>query len=223
MRLPPFQLERYFAAHEFSAPHLLSASDSESMTVAELLELEPGAAERLLGLRLGYTETAGGPALREAIAAGYGTLDADRVLVHSGGEEAVFTFMNAVLEPGDHVIVHAPCYQSLWQLPVSLGCEVTDWRVRAGDGWALDLDFLRGALRQDTRLVVVNAPHNPTGYAPPPDVWEELVATVDGHGAILLADEAYRGLEYRRDARLTAACDLSSRAVSLGLLSLIHI
>ena len=55
--LPPFRLERWFARHEFSARHLLCASDCETLAVEELLAMEPGAEEAFLRLRLGYTES----------------------------------------------------------------------------------------------------------------------------------------------------------------------
>ena len=59
MQLPPFKLERYFAKYEFNTQYLLCSSDCESMTVAELLALEPGAAEKFKSHWLGYTESQG--------------------------------------------------------------------------------------------------------------------------------------------------------------------
>ena len=110
---------------------------------------------------LGYTEAPGSPTLRAAIAGIYDTIAPDEVLVHSGAEEAIFLFMHAALQPGDHVIVHWPCYQSLAEVARSLGCAVTPWVARAENGWALDLDELASLLRPTTRAIVVNLPHNP--------------------------------------------------------------
>ncbi|HYW81697.1 MAG TPA: aminotransferase, partial [Spirochaetia bacterium] len=67
MRLPPFALERYFARYEFAVQHLLCSSDCESMSIEDLLALEPGAGERFLRHRLGYTESSGSPSLRQEI------------------------------------------------------------------------------------------------------------------------------------------------------------
>ena len=113
MKIPPFDLERYFAEHEFSVDYLLCSSDCESMPIAELLAFEEGARGRFERQWLGYTESQGSPSLRDEICRLYETITPDRVLVHTGAEEAIFLFMNAVLSPGDHVIVHWPCYQSL--------------------------------------------------------------------------------------------------------------
>src|SRR5512141_2844183 len=104
MQIAPFKLERYFAKYEFSARYLLCSSDCESLSIADLLALEPGAEEGLKRHWLGYTESLGAPSLRQEIARIYTTISADEILVHSGAQEAVFLFMHAALGPGDHAI-----------------------------------------------------------------------------------------------------------------------
>jgi len=219
LRLPEFKLERYFARYEFNVEHVLCASDCESLTLGELLNLEPGARERLERLWLGYTEAPGSPELRQEIARLYTNIGPDDVLVHSGAQEAIFTFMHAALEPGDHVIVHSPCYQSLRDVAAALGCRVSLWPAREEAGWALDLDDLRRLLEPDTRVVVVNTPHNPTGWLMPREDFLELNRITAERGIALFSDEVYRGLEENPAQRLPAACDLNPRAVSLGVMS----
>ncbi len=126
----PFKLERYFAQYEFNVRYLLCASDCESLTIQELLDLEAGAAERFGRLWLGYTETQGAPALRAEITRLFTSITPEEVLVHAGAEEAIFLFMQAALAPGDHVIVHRPCYQSHFEIARSMGCEVSAWNGR---------------------------------------------------------------------------------------------
>ncbi len=222
MQLPPFRLERFFARHEFSAPHHLCASDCESWSVAELLALEPDARGELEDLRLGYTEPNGHPALRAAIASQYERTGPDDVLVFSGGEEAIYALMQVAFEPGDRIAVHFPCYQSLHEVARGRGCDVLLWRVRAADGWALDVDALWQRGPGDGRPLagaVVNLPHNPTGYLMDRPGFEELVAQADERDVRLISDEVYRLLELDDDERLPAACDLSESAVSLGVVS----
>ena len=91
MRIPRFKLERFFADYEFNVEHLLCGSDCESVSIAELLALEPGAEEQFHKHWLGYTESAGSRQLREVIANIYESVAADDVLVHAGAEEAIFT------------------------------------------------------------------------------------------------------------------------------------
>ncbi len=219
MRLPPFRLERFFARHEFTARHLLCASDCESRSVGDLLALEPEAAAAFHDLRLGYVDPAGGPEVRAAIASQYDGIDPGEVLVHSGAQEAIFTFANAVLAPGDHVIVQTPCYQSLTDAARAAGCVVTEWPADERRGWALDLDFLADHVGERTRAIVVNWPHNPTGHLPPEDTFREIVAIARRREIFLFSDEVYRCLEHRPAARLPAACDVYENAISLGVTS----
>jgi aspartate/methionine/tyrosine aminotransferase len=219
MKIPPFKLERFFARYEFKAPYLLSSSDCESLSIQELLDLEPGSAERFRGRWLGYTESQGGPELRQEIARLYEHITPGDVLVHAGAEEAIFVFANAVLEPGDHVIVHTPCYQSLTEIARSIGCDVTAWQTRPQDNWELDIDFLKQAIRPNTRAIIVNCPHNPTGYLMSRAKFSQILDLARERGTLVFSDEVYRGLEHDPGDRLPAACDLYGNAVSLGVLS----
>jgi aspartate/methionine/tyrosine aminotransferase len=223
MTLPPFRLERFFARHEFAVEHVLCGSDCESWSVAELLELEPGAGEALGALRLGYTESPGSPALRREIAGLYETIDPDDVLVFSGGEEAIFALMHTALAPGERLFVHSPAYQSLHEVARGRGCDTVLWRAREEDGWSLDPSFVRRRLGRDreppARAVVINFPHNPTGAVLARRALDELVGLAREAGLLLVSDEAYRLLEHRLEDRLPAACDLEETAVSLGVMS----
>ena len=219
MKLKPFKLERYFARYEFSAPYVLCASDCESLELRELLALEGNAQEQFEHLWLGYTESEGGPQLRQAISNLYQNVGGEQILVHSGAEEAIFNFMNARLEPGDHIIVHSPCYQSLSEVARGIGAEISDWLGNPDSGWDLDLDDLRSLLTDRTKVVVVNFPHNPTGFLPTPDFVRELSELSERHGFIVFSDEVYRGLELNPDDRLPAFAEINERAVSLGVMS----
>ncbi len=219
MQISPFKLERYFARYEFQAKYLLSSSDCESLTVGDLLALEPGAAQGLQQHWLGYTESPGAPGLRREISRIYAQISPDQVLVHSGAQEAIFTCMHASLSPGDHVIVQTPCYQSLGEVARSIGCDVTPWEVREAGGWTLDPDDLKQRLRPQTRLVIINTPHNPTGYLMPHSLFREINQLTEARGIRLFSDEVYRELEYAPADRLPAAADINPLAVSLGVMS----
>ena len=219
MKIAPFRIEQYYAVHEFTAPYMLSSSDAESVAIDDLLALEPDALERLLAQRLGYTESVGAPELRAAIAPIYETLSPDDVVVVAAAEEAIFVAYHALLEPGDHVVVETPCYESALQVARSAGAAVTEWRRSASDGWAHDLDALRSALRPDTKLVYINSPHNPTGMQMSREVLDGVVGLCAERGAWLFSDEVYRELEHDPADRLPAACDLYERALSLGSMS----
>ena len=220
MRIADFQLERFFARWEFAVRHLLCASDVEGYPMAELLALADDETRALWDdLRLGYTESTGHPLLRREIAGLYERIEPDEVLVFAGAEEAIFCLVKVLLEPGDHAIVTWPGYQSLYEVARAGGADVTLHELREADGWALDVERLRAALRPGTRLVVVNAPHNPTGMLPSHDEWRALTELCAEAGVYLFADEVYRFLEFDPADRLVAGADALERGVSLGVLS----
>ncbi|MEW5734646.1 MAG: aminotransferase class I/II-fold pyridoxal phosphate-dependent enzyme [Thermodesulfobacteriota bacterium] len=219
MKLRPFKLERYFARYEFAASYLLCSSDCESMRLDELLAFSPDAGERFDSLWLGYTESQGAPSLRRAIAALYGQVAEEEILVHAGAEEAIFNFMNVVLEPGDRIVVHTPCYQSLAEVARSIGAQVVPWRGNPFQGWPLDLDELESLLAPRTKAVVVNFPHNPTGFLPDSAFVRGLSELSEKHGFLVFSDEVYRGLELDPDDRLPSFADLNERAAALGVMS----
>ncbi len=219
MNLAPFKLERYFAKYEFSTEFLLCSSDCESMPIADLLALEPGAAEEFQQTWLGYTESQGSPSLRSEICKIYETIEPEDILVHTGAEEAIFLFMHAMLKEGDHVIVHTPSYQSLGEVANSIGCDVSPWLAREENGWALDLDELRHLMRTNTKAIIINTPHNPTGYLMSHDDFLAVSRFAQENNLLLFSDEVYRESEYDPATRLPAACDLGEHAVSLGVTS----
>ncbi len=219
MTLPPFKLERYFAQYEFNTEFLLCSSDCEAMSIADLLALEPGSAEKFQSTWLGYTESQGSPALRKEICNLYSSMQPENILVHAGAEEAIYLFMHAMLKENDHVIVHAPHYQSLSEVAKGIGCQISPWLAREENGWALDLDELRHLMRTTTKAVIINTPHNPTGYLMSRADFDELNKFVQEKKLILFCDEVYRESEYDPADRLPAACDYGDHAVSLGVTS----
>jgi aspartate/methionine/tyrosine aminotransferase len=220
MRIAEFALERFFARWEFAVRHLLCASDVEGYPMADLLALADPEARGLWDeRRLGSTESTGHPLLRAEIASLYGDLEADDVLVFAGAEEAIFCLSNVLLGPGDHAIVTWPGYQSLYEVGQAAGAEVTLHELREEDAWELDAERLIDALRPDTRLVVVNAPHNPTGMLPTHEQWDRLTGELARRGVHLLADEVYRFLEFDEADRLAAGADAFERGISLGVMS----
>ena len=219
MNLPPFKLERYFAKYEFNTEFLLCSSDCEAMSIADLLAFEDGAAEKFQNTWLGYTESRGSPALRKEICNLYASMQPENILVHTGAGEAIYLFMRAMLQEDDHIIVHAPSYQSLSEVAKGIGCQVSPWLAREENGWALDLNELRHLMRATTKAIIINTPHNPTGYLMSRADFDELNKIVKEEKLLLFSDEVYRESEYDPAARLPAACDYGEHAISLGVTS----
>lgn len=219
MQLDEFKLEVYFDKYEFTAPHLLCQSDCEAMSIEELLALEPGAREAFLKSWLGYTRAQGSPELRGEIAKLYGHVDEEGILVHVGAQEAIFNFMNTMLNPGDHVIVMTPAYQSLFEVARAIGCQISKWELEQGsEGWTLDLARLKKLVQPNTKVIVVNSPNNPTGYTLSAEEMAEIAALARQRGIYVFCDEVYKGLELDGKKRGWFA-DLYEDAVSLGVMS----
>ncbi|MEO5966293.1 MAG: aminotransferase class I/II-fold pyridoxal phosphate-dependent enzyme [Candidatus Limnocylindrales bacterium] len=220
MRIDDFELERFFARHEFAVRHLLCASDVQGWPMTDLLALaDPETRALWDGLTLGYTEAPGHPLLRAEIASLYDTITPDEVLVFSGAEEAIFIAANVLLGPGDHAIVVWPAYQSLHEVARATGADVTLHVVHPSEGWAIDPARLRAQVRPNTRLIVVNAPHNPTGMLPDAATARAVADIAAEAGATLLSDEVYRFLEIDPADRIPAGADVGRHGASVGVLS----
>jgi aspartate/methionine/tyrosine aminotransferase len=217
MKLPPFELEQFFARYEFTVEHLLCASDVEGITLDALLALaDEDSRSRYQALSLGYTEGWGGKLLREQIAKDYVALGAEHVLV-TGAQEAIFLTMITLLGPSDHVIVAWPAYQSLYEVARATGADVTLLPLaRTGH---IEPEALRAALRPNTKLIVLNYPHNPSGALISAATQRALVDIARDANAYLFFDEMYRFLEHDPASRLPPAADLYERAISYAALS----
>lgn len=213
-----FALETYFSTWEFKATHHMTASDAQSVTVAELLALADLPADALADLHLGYTETWGAPDLRAAIADTYDTLSPEHVLCFAGAEEGVYAAMRVLLEPGDHAIVVTPNYQAAETVPLDI-CAVTGVALDDADDWRLDPEQVRAAVRPNTRLVSVCFPNNPTGAIPSQADYAALVDVCRQHGLYLFSDEVYRLLELDDDKRIDQAADVYEKGLSLNVMS----
>lgn len=217
--LPDFRLETHFSKWEFKARYHLTASDAESISMRDLLAMAtPEEREDFEGMWLGYTETWGAPDLRETIAATYASQSAQSVLCFTGASEGIFAANNVILEEDSHAIVVTPNYQSHETLPQAI-CSATGVPLDPEDGWSLDIDRVRDAIRPNTRLVTINFPHNPTGTILPLDRYHALVELCRKHGIWILHDEIFNGLGPSDTEHLPFVADIYERGLSLGVTS----
>ncbi len=223
MRISDLKIEHFFAQFEFSTPYVMCASDSEALALGEVLEMADPECRTLWDkLALGYTETWGHPLLREAIAEQYTGSRPDDTLVFTGAQDAIFCLMNGQLNPGDHVVVATPCWQPLYEVPRALGADVTTVRMDSVHGFGFFADRMSDAVRDDTKMIVVNAPNNPTGAMPSRAEFDRLSALAESVGATLVSDEIYRLVEHDPDSRLPSAVEISDSAVSIGVVSKVY-
>jgi len=185
--------------HEMHVEYDIAESGIFPLTVRDLLALEPAderdqVLRRLLDLQLGYSEARGSLELRSLLAATYANCGPENILVTTGAIEANFLLFNVLLNPGDHVIAPYPAYQQLYSVPRAIGCDVSLWRIHPENGFHYDVGELERLVTPQTRLIVINSPHNPTGAMLSPDDAKRVYDIAQSVGALVLSDEAYRWL-----------------------------
>jgi len=183
--------------------------------MSELLEMSDEASLKMWEeLGLGYTESQGHPLLREEISKLYQTISPEDVMVLAP-EEGIFIAMNTILEEGDHVISTFPGYQSLYEVANAIGCTISKWTPRKKDEWKFEPEDLENLINNNTKLIVINFPHNPTGATISENSLQKIIEIARQHNSVVFSDEMYRLLEYEAASRIPSACDLYENAVSL--------
>jgi aspartate/methionine/tyrosine aminotransferase len=225
VKIDTFLLERWMSRHETHCQYDIAESGILPLTTNDLLDFEPVAEraatlESLLSTPLGYSEARGTRELREQIAATYTHGDAEHVLVTTGAIEANFLLFNVLLDKGNHAIVPYPAYQQLYSVPEAIGCDVTLWRVGPETGYRYDVDALEKMIRPNTRVIVVNTPHNPTGAMLSPADARRVYELAQSVGAFVIGDEAYRWLAVPDgDPFAPPMFDQGPAGISVGTLS----
>lgn len=221
MRLaaPDTVLDTFLARWHGSVRHDLAGSECETLVLPDLLAMAgPEDISRWKGLRLGYTDPHGSDWLRETITLGYRHANAENVLCFAGAQEALSCVLRALLAPGDHAILVLPCY-SPTEFALTCLCDVTGVALDADNGWALDIDRVRDAIRPATRLVLVNFPNNPTGKRIDFSAFAALIDLCRERGLWLVNDEVYRLIDHAPEQRLPPVVDAFERGISVDAVS----
>ena len=143
-----------------------------------------------------YAHNLGLPELREGLARYVGSLHrpvgADRIAVTSSGVNALMLAIQALVGPGDEVVAVVPLWPNLTAQPAILGARVKRVSLTPNSGaWQLDMDALLAAVTPATKLLLVNAPNNPTGWTLTRAEQETLLAHCRRTGTWIVADEVY--------------------------------
>jgi aspartate/methionine/tyrosine aminotransferase len=189
-----FDLEHYQSQFERTVEYNLADSSVQCLNTSKLVtEAE---AEELLNVPLFYPEVNGTQLLRERIAALYSGATPEHVLVTVGASQANSIICSTLLEPGDEVIVVSPGYRQVWGLAKNLGCRVHEIQLHPENKWQLDLDRLDSLCNQQTKIVAIVNPNNPTGSILSVSEMRRIVEICRKNGAWLHADEVYRGTKF---------------------------
>jgi aspartate/methionine/tyrosine aminotransferase len=204
MQLKPFLLDMWLDRYEHDIEFNLAASEGPRWTLDEILSLtgEQGR-ERFLNHKLGYSRPAGAEGLRAAIAEMQG-VPMDAVQVVTGASEALVILMWLAAEPGANVILPKPGYPPFSALPESLRLETRYYGVRKENEFRIDIEEIRKLADGNTKLILVNNPHNPTGGTINDAEFDELHEFTSSRGIQLVSDEVYHPI-YHGEATQSAA------------------
>lgn len=221
MQIPSFKLEEYFAKYEFNSKYLLCSSDAQSFAMGDIIGLANEEEQELWNtLELGYTEAPGHPLLRQRIAERmYESMQPENVLCFSGAEEGIYATLKVLCNPTDHILVLTPCYQSLLEVPRMMGADVTEIQLREDNNWRIDLDQIRQSITSQTKGIIMNFPHNPTGQVLSETEKTQLVAIAEEHDLWIFSDEVYRLLGNPSEGWSQPLADAYPKAISLGVMS----
>ncbi|KAJ5669123.1 hypothetical protein N7462_010193 [Penicillium macrosclerotiorum] len=203
VKLEAFAVEQWMDKYELTAKYNTAETCCASLSIDDLRELseakETNPLTQLQSTKLTYGAIRGSEKLRGTLSNLYsakipGLVSKENVLITAGAIQANFLLLYTLVGPGDHVICHYPTYQQLYSVPESLGAEVTLWKSKEADGWQLDIEELKGMIRPNTKLIIINNPQNPTGAIIPRDTLQSLVDVAREASITLFADEVYRPL-----------------------------
>ncbi|HYK45122.1 MAG TPA: pyridoxal phosphate-dependent aminotransferase [Parafilimonas sp.] len=167
-------------------------------------------------LLLFYGDHKGKAELRKLIAA-EDNLDADDVLITPGAAAALFIVATSLLDKNDHVVVAKPNYATNIETPRALGATVSYLNLRFEDRYQLDLDELQNLITEQTKLVSLTYPHNPTGVMIDEATLRKIIDIVESKNTWLLFDETYRDMCF--GPQLLVAASLSERVISVSSMS----
>jgi len=215
LKLASPSLEAWFNRHQAGATHQLGGTMISPLPGESLAALLPAGWSPAM-FETSYTSTPGSETLRHVLAA-----DADvppqNLILTSGATEANASVLMALLEPGCNLVLQDPLYYQFAGLAEGLGVEVRRWTLPADPYTPPSLEQLARLLDAQTRLVVLNSPHNPTGRILDAQTLETIALLVEAlPDAYLLVDEIYRGLTPDASPSIVS---LTSRGIAVNALS----
>ena len=214
----PFEMERVMCKWENVVEYNLSESGVHPLSVEELVE-DQGVVKQLLRMPLNYPQGNGIIELRENIATLYPGATPDNALVTVGGAEANFDTIQALVAPGEEMVMMLPNYMQIWGVAKNFGITVKEFHLREERGWAPDLDELAEVVSDKTKLIAVCNPNNPTGYILTGQEMEAIVAAAERVGAWILSDEVYTGAERLTDTETPSFWGKYDKALCMSSLS----
>ncbi|KAK3955979.1 pyridoxal phosphate-dependent transferase [Pseudoneurospora amorphoporcata] len=211
VKITPFEVEQWMDRYE-TTPGVINIAETccASISVNDLISLNTDKSlpsPLQLSKKLTYGDILGSSTLRSRVASllnrdlnlyspdgDLEPLTAENVIITQGAIAANFLVFYTLVGPGDHVISVYPTYQQLYSVPESLGAEVSLWKLKAEKGYVPDVEVLEGLVKDNTKLLVLNNPNNPTGATIPTSTLQSILGFCSSRNITILSDEVYSPL-----------------------------
>lgn len=220
MKIDTFKVEQWFNEYEKDAVYDLADTCVEPFSINELLQFTGKKnLDEIFDKKLNYGAIHGSERLKKAICSMYQTKKPSNITITHGAIGANQLVMLAVVEPQDKVVSIVPTYQQHYSIPKSFGADVKMFFLKEENNWFPDLNELEKVVGNDTKLICINNPNNPTGAVIPDDMILKIVEIAKKSDAYILCDEVYRGLNHNGNPFSLSFADVYEKGISTGSMS----
>ncbi|MBE6035523.1 MAG: aminotransferase [Clostridiales bacterium] len=222
MRIKNFKVEQWMNEFENNAVYNLAETCIDSMTLRELLELAGKKPEEYLSSladkRMTYGHIEGSPELLTGIASLYKDIEESQVIPTHGAVGANHQVILSLIEAKDNMVSVMPTYQQHYSIPESIGAEVRTLQLTPENRFLPDLNTLKGLVDENTKMITINNPNNPSGSWMPLNTMKEIAKIAESVGAYILSDEVYRGIS-EDNSYMPSIVDIYDKGISVGSMS----
>lgn len=216
MNIAPFKIEEWMNKYESSAKYDLTTTCIKPLSIKDLCKDIP---DEISEVKLTYGEITGSKRLKLAIASLYEKQQIENITVTHGAIGANQLVFLSLLEKGEDVISIVPTYQQHYSIPESIGANVKLLFLKETNNWLPDLAELENMVTQNTKLICLNNPNNPTGAVIPDKMLKDIVNIAEKNDCWILSDEAYRGLNLFGEPYSKSIADIYDKGISSGSMS----
>lgn len=222
MKIDDFAVEIWMNEYETTCSYNLAETCVRSLSIGELLELSnegDAVLDELAATRMTYGPIPGSDRLRSLVASLFKSQTTDNVIITHGAIGANALVHETLVEPGDRVVSVRPNYQQHYSIPASYGADLRELWLKPEDQWLPDLNALEQLVGDNTKVIALTNPNNPTGSLMDAEMLNRIVTIAEQSGAWILADEVYRGIDQGGDGITVSIADLYERGISTGSMS----
>lgn len=222
MKIKTFKVEQWMNDYENDAIYNLGETCIDSLTIGELIELSGHDVDNYLidlkNLRMTYGHIHGSERLLSGIASLYKDITPRQVIPTHGAIGANHQVIASLIEKEDNMVCVLPTYQQHYSIPESIGAEVRILQLKPENGFLPDIEELKNLVDENTKMITINNPNNPTGSFMPEEVLMKIVQVAKTVDAFILSDEVYRGIS-EDGSYMVSIADIYDKGISVGSMS----